>query len=105
VRREGSTARGQVTAYQRIVYFAYRTSDYTFALRYVANTAEGQWWFENGGSGTQVRWTDTFRAKNWQASVPLALFVRMQWVGYIAMCSRYLQAHTLYDSGAGLARA
>jgi hypothetical protein len=88
---DGGTAREQVTAYERPVYFAYRTSDYTFALRYLANSAEGQWWFENDGSGTQVRWTYTFRARNWLASIPLALFVRMQWVGYMRTCIRNVQ--------------
>jgi hypothetical protein len=88
---DGSTAREQVTAYERPVYFAYRTSDYAFALRYLANSAEGQWWFKKDGSGTQVRWTYTFRAKNWLASIPLALFVRTQWVGYMRTCIRNVQ--------------
>jgi hypothetical protein len=88
---DGSTAREQVTAYERPVYFAYRTSDYTFALRYLANSAEGQWWFKKDGSGTQVRWTYTFRAKNWLASITLALFVRTQWVGYMRTCIRNVQ--------------
>lgn len=88
---DGNTAREQVTAYEQPVYFAYRTSDYTFALRYLANSAEGQWWFKKDGSGTQVRWTYTFRAKNWLASIPLALFVQTQWVGYMRICLRNVE--------------
>lgn len=88
---DGNTAREQVTAYEQHVYFAYRTSDYTFALRYLANSAEGQWWFKKDGSGTQVRWTYTFRAKNWLASIPLALFVQTQWVGYMHTCLRNVE--------------
>jgi hypothetical protein len=88
---DGNTAREQVTAYEQPVYFAYRTSDYTFALRYLANSAEGQWWFKKDGSGTQVRWTYTFRGKNWLASIPLALFVQTQWVGYMRTCLRNVE--------------
>jgi hypothetical protein len=58
------------------------------SLRYLANSAEGRWWFKNDDDGTKVRWTYTFRAKNWFISVPLALFVRMQWVGYMLACIR-----------------
>jgi hypothetical protein len=54
---DGTTAREQVAAYDRPKYFGYRTSDYTFALRHLANFAEGQWWFENDAKGTKVRWT------------------------------------------------
>lgn len=88
---DGSTARERVTAYERPVYFAYRTSDHTFALRHFASFAEGQWWFEDDGSGTRVRWTYTFSAENWLALVPLALFVRTQWVGYMRTCIRNVQ--------------
>jgi hypothetical protein len=88
---EGSTAREQVTAYERPTCFAYRMSHYTFAPRYIANFAEWQWWFEDDGGATPVRWTYTFHAKNWLASIPLALFVRMQWVGYMRTCIRNVQ--------------
>lgn len=88
---DGNTAREQVTSYERPKYFAYRTSEYTFALRYVGNFADGQWWFGNDGRGTQVRWTYTFHAKNWLASIPLALFVRTQWVGYMLACIRNVE--------------
>jgi hypothetical protein len=88
---DGTTAREQVTGYERPRYFAYRTSDYTFALRYLANSAHGQWWFENDGGKTQLRWTYTFHAKNRLASIPLVLFVRTQWVGYMRTCIRNVQ--------------
>ncbi len=64
---------------------------YTFALRYLANFAEGRWWFETDGPGTHLRWTYTFHAKNWLASIPLAPFVRCQWVGYMRTCVRNVQ--------------
>jgi len=96
---DGTTACEQVTAYERLRYFAYRTSEYTFAQRYLANFAEGQWWFENEGSGTQVRWTCTVHAKSWLTSVPLAQFFRTQWVGYMRTCIRHVQHQfTIQDS-------
>ena len=90
---DGTTAREEVTAYERPRYFAYRTSDYTFALRYIAKFAEGQWWFEDDTNGTKVRWTYTFHAKGRLTSILLALFVKTQWVGYIRTCIRNVQNH------------
>jgi hypothetical protein len=90
---DGTTAREQVTAYERPRYFAYRTSDYTFALRYLAKFAEGQWWFEDDANGTKVRWTYTFHAKGRLTSVPLWMFAKTQWVGYMRACIRNVQNH------------
>lgn len=90
---DGTTAREEVTAYERPRYFAYRTSDYTFALRYIAKFAEGQWWFEDDANGTRVRWTYTFHGKGRLRSILLALFVKTQWVGYMRTCIRNVQNH------------
>lgn len=84
----GSTSHGEVTAYDRPRYFAYRTSDYTFALKYLADFAEGQWWFASDQSGTLVRWTDTFHAKFPLTAIPVQVFIRSQWLGYMRVCSR-----------------
>lgn len=90
---DGTTAREEVTAYERPRYFAYRTSDYTFALRYIAKFAEGRWWFEDDVNGTRVRWTYTFHGKGRLRSILLALFVKTQWVGYMRTCIRNVQNH------------
>ena len=74
-------------------YFAYRTSDYTFALRYIAKFAEGQWWFEYDPNGTKVRWTYTFHAKGWLTSMLLWMFTKTQWVGYMRVCTRNVRNH------------
>ena len=88
-----TTAREEVTDYESGRYFAYRTSDYTFALRHLAAFAEGQWWFKPDANGTAVRWTYTFQAKNWLTSILLRLFVRTQWVGYMRTCIVHVQGH------------
>ena len=90
---DGTTAREEVTAYERPRYFAYRTSDYTFALRYIAKFAEGRWWFEDDANGTRVRWTYTFHGKGRLRSILLVLFVKTQWVGYMRTCIRNVQNH------------
>lgn len=90
---DGNTAREQVTAYTRPKYFAYRTSDVTFALRYIAKFAEGQWWFEDDPNGTKVRWTYTFHAKGWLTSMLLWMFTKTQWVGYMRVCIRNVRNH------------
>jgi hypothetical protein len=41
---DGTTAREEVTTYRRPEYFAYKTSEYTFALRFLATGATGEWW-------------------------------------------------------------
>jgi hypothetical protein len=74
--KDGSTAREEVTAYDRPTYFAYKTSEYTFALRYLATGATGQWWFTPDGPVTQVKWTYNFKAKGWLRAWVLEVFAR-----------------------------
>ena len=88
-----TTSREQVTDYRRPGYFAYRTSDYTFALKYLATSAVGQWWFEEGGGQTRVRWTYTFTAKGTVTAILLWLFVRSQWTGYMRVCLDNTRRH------------
>jgi SLT domain-containing protein len=62
--KDGTTAREEVTAYRRPEYFAYKTGEYTFALKYLATGATGEWWFTPDGTATAVRWTYVFQGKN-----------------------------------------
>jgi hypothetical protein len=91
--RDGTTARDEVTSYRRPEHFAYKTSDYTFALKYLATEATGEWWFERDGNGTKLRWTYTFQGKSSLTAVPLSLFARTQWAGYMKVCLRNVQEH------------
>jgi hypothetical protein len=84
---DGSTAREQVTAFDRDTYFAYQVSEFTFAVKYLATHAQGQWWFtELDADKTQVRWTYTFYARNSLAAVPLKIFAKLFWRGYMQVC-------------------
>jgi Polyketide cyclase / dehydrase and lipid transport len=83
---DGSTAKEGVTHYQRPSYFAYRVSDPSFSLKYLMTEARGQFWFESAPGGTRVKWTYTFQARNLLAKLPLTLFLKTQWKGYMDVC-------------------
>lgn len=82
----GDTAREEVTEWVRPSYFAYRVSDFTFALKHLATEGRGQWWFEERNGRTHARWTYTFTPKGPVSAVVLRLFVRTQWAGYMRVC-------------------
>lgn len=85
---DGSTLKEGLTAYNRATYFAYRVSDPSFALKHLMTEATGQFWFEEAEDNTKVKWTYTFHARNRLTRLPLMLFVRSQWNGYMAVCMR-----------------
>ena len=92
---DGNTAREEVTAYARPTYFAYRTDNYTFALKFIATGAKGQWWFNADSEVTHIKWRYEFTAKGRVTAVLLSLFVCTQWAGYMRVClentRRYLR--------------
>ena len=91
---DGNTAREELTHYERPGRFAYRVSDPTFALRHLMKEARGEWWFSPvEGGGTRIRWTYTFQPRGALTSVPLALFARMQWAGYMDACMDNIVRH------------
>lgn len=83
---DGSTASEGVTHYDRPSYFAYRVSNPSFALKHLMTEARGEFWFEAADRGTKVRWTYTFNARNRLLKLPLTLFVKSQWKGYMDVC-------------------
>lgn len=84
---DGNTAREEVTEFKQGDYFAYRINEFTFAVKYLATHAQGQWWFTDVGTGgTKVRWTYTFYAKNALAALPLKAFAGILWRGYMQVC-------------------
>lgn len=94
---DSTTSREEVTDYKRPGFFSYRTSDYTFALKYLATSAEGQWWFEERQGETHIRWTYTFTAKGAVTAILLLLFVKSQWTGYMRVCLENTQRHFKLD--------
>ncbi|NZA25461.1 SRPBCC family protein [Luteimonas sp. SJ-92] len=90
---DGSTVNEGLTHYDRPAYFAYRVSEPSFALKHLMSEARGQFWFEPADGGTKVKWTYTFQAKNRFARLPLTLFVKSQWKGYMNVCLANLVEH------------
>ncbi len=91
--KDGSTAVEEVTGYNRPDFFSYKSSKFTFALKYLATGAAGQWWFTEDGAATKVRWTYTFKAKNWLGAMILPIFTRFLWSGYMRVCFFNTQTH------------
>jgi hypothetical protein len=91
--KDGRTAVEEVTGYNRPDFFSYRSNKFTFALKYLATGAAGEWWFTTDGAGTKVRWTYTFKAKSWLASMILPIFARFLWSSYMRVCFFNTQKH------------
>lgn len=91
-----TTAREELTDYRPFSYFAYRTSDFTSVLRYVARQGRGQWRFtpNEQGTHTHVTWTYTFTASHWAMWPVLAVFVPLLWRGYMRGALRQVKAQT-----------
>lgn len=87
----GDTAQEEITAYQPGDYFAYRVSGFTFAAKYLAQYAIGQWWFVPENGSTRIVWRYTFVPQNALIRPLLALFVRLIWKGYMAEALRRVQ--------------
>jgi hypothetical protein len=90
---DGSTLSEGLTNYDRPSYFAYRVSNPSFSLKHLMTEARGQFWFEARDGGTKVKWTYTFHAKNRLAKLPLTLFVKSQWKGYMDVCLANIIKH------------
>jgi hypothetical protein len=80
---DGNTAFEEVMVCERPSYFAYRVSKFTNAIRFLADEATGQWWFEEKGSKTDVKWTYTFHAHNALTALLLFPIVQLFWNGYM----------------------
>ena len=90
--KNGSSAREELTDHQPSGYFAYRTSDFTSALKYVVSQGRGQWWFTPDEQATLVTWTYTFTARSWLIQPLLAVFVSLLWRGYMRGALREVKA-------------
>jgi Polyketide cyclase / dehydrase and lipid transport len=80
---DGNTAQEEVTACEPPHYFAYRVSGFTNILRHFTSGAEGQWWFEEAGDSTEVKWSYTFHARSVLTGVLLFPIAKLLWNGYM----------------------
>jgi hypothetical protein len=84
---DGSTAKEKLTRVESPGYFSYIVSDFSGAMRFIAHSAEGEWWFESHGKGTQVRWRYAFRPASLLVTPVLFLLSRL-WRGYMKKALR-----------------
>ena len=74
---DGSNITEQLLEYQPNNYYSYSITGISDVLRHLTTVAYGQWWFENNGTNTHVKWTYRFVPKNFFARIGLALFLRL----------------------------
>lgn len=91
--KNGDTAREEVTDYSAPDYFAYRVSDFSFALKHIATQGWGQWWFTPDEGGTHVTWTYTFTARSALTQPLLRMFALLLWRGYMQVAMRETNMH------------
>lgn len=92
---DGSTAQERLTGYIFASYFSYTVSSFTGALRFLARSAEGEWWFnQTSEHTTRITWQYRFYAKS-MLTMPLVWMInKLLWRGYmnkaIALCNAQL---------------
>ena len=72
-----------MTDFRRPHYFAYRVSQFTFALQRLATEGRGQWRFTGAADGTKVEWIYAFTARSPLAYPPLLVFAQWWWRGFM----------------------
>ncbi len=92
--KDGSQVREQVTDFVPSTFFKYKIWGFSNPLMKLMSTgATGVWHFQDQGDHTDVQWTYTFFARNRIATVPLRLFARLFWRGYMDQCLRSSAVH------------
>lgn len=82
---DGYQAREEVSAVDAPSYFSYVVTDFTQPLlRRLVREARGQWWFEESGGGTRMRWQYSFTPTSRLAGIALAPVVKVLWNRYMA---------------------
>lgn len=91
---DGSSASETLTSYEYPSRFAYRITDFTGVLRFLAIEARGEWWFESvaGGNATSVRWRYEFISRSAILKPLVSLFTRSLWRGYMGKALRLSRA-------------
>lgn len=82
---DSSSANECITGYKFPSYFSYTVSEFTGALRFLASSANGEWWFDGDAvSGkTQIKWRYQFIPRSKLAIPALWLITKVFWRGYM----------------------
>lgn len=81
---DGSEAQEKLIAYNAPKTFSYEITDFTGSLKYLAKSAEGQWWFEEkSGNVTYVKWRYAFIPVSIFTWLILWVIAKVFWAGYM----------------------
>jgi hypothetical protein len=79
-----SSVQELLTGYKHPRYFSYKVSDFTGSLRFLAASADGEWWFNIGSSGqTHIKWRYAFNPRSTLAVPVLWLITHIFWRNYM----------------------
>lgn len=95
---DGSEAQEQLASYHPTESFSYKISGFTGSLKYLAKSAEGEWWFEKvSENSTHVKWRYAFNPVSIFTLPILWIVAKIFWVGYmtnaLAICKRQSEEH------------
>jgi hypothetical protein len=92
---DGSTARELLTKYDHPHYFSYTVSDFTGVLRFLAVSANGEWWFETNPSSdaTSVKWSYSFNSRSMFVTPVLWFITNLLWRGYMNKAVKLCKDH------------
>jgi hypothetical protein len=94
---DGSSANERLTRYEYPSYFGYTVSGFSGALRLLATSASGEWWFAEHASPnvTRVRWRYAFSPRSLLVAPVVWLITNALWRGYmrkaLALCRRQIE--------------
>jgi hypothetical protein len=81
---DNSSAQEVLTKYEHPRYFSYTVSNFTSSLRFLTNSANGEWWFSIGTLGqTNIKWRYEFNARSILAVPVLWLITNILWRNYM----------------------
>lgn len=96
---DGGSALEQLTHYDRPQYFAYRVSELTGPFGLLVQEAKGEWWFDQAGLSTSVKWRYTLTPRS-ALTWPVLKLVSLMWRQYMR---RALELCRVGVEGAGYA--
>jgi hypothetical protein len=81
---DGSSTQELLTKYEHPKYFSYTISDFTGIIRFLAISANGDWFFSSDARGkTSIKWRYTFNAKSVLVVPILWVITKILWRGYM----------------------
>lgn len=92
---DGSEAQEKLVSYVLPKSFSYKISGFTGSLKYLAKSAEGEWWFKKiSEKTTHVKWRYAFNPVS-IVSLPILWVVgKVFWAGYMKKAMAICKAHS-----------